>query len=318
MYSVPCVRSSSAEASILAALANLLFLSAVGACLAGCATSGQLNAAAAFATSASTLGQGVKTAYTQAAQTEANLRTATYIVSKNASDITQYKYTTPLFGISPKDIPGRYAAANALTAYGQALTTLLDSKTQETNLATASGNFTAALKGIPATTLSQLRISSADITDVGNLITSLGDIYLDFRREQVLQQLVPKAAPIVNKLCSLFAQDFDTRSPMFGTIYSNAVNDVIWKTEDALTANAASLADRAILLPIYQQTASTRDQMVASFKSLNAAANSCVKTNTAFAKSVSDPTLSLTDILDFTAKAQAAYSAVMAAVAASK
>jgi hypothetical protein len=43
-----------------------------------------------------------------------------------------------------------------------------------------------------------------------------------------------------------------------------------------------------------------------------------VKTNTAFAKSVSDPTLSLTDILDFTAKAQAAYSAVMAAVAASK
>lgn len=318
MFHIPCVRLLLAKAPTFKAFENSLWVLPVSALLAGCATSGQLDAAAAFAKSASTLGQGVKTAYTQAVQDEANLRTAKYVVLNylenfDTSPIAKGAYKTPLIRLGPKDIPGRYAAADALTAYGQALTTLLNSKTQESNLATATSTFTASLKNIPAKTLTQVGITSNDITDIGNLITSIGDIYLDFRREQVLQQVVPKAAPIVTKLCTLFANDFDTKAGMFGTIYSNNLNNVIISTEQSLNTNASNMAARAILLPIYQQTSSVQTQMIASFGSLNTAAKSCVKTNIAFANSVADPTLSLTDIIDFATKAQAAYEAVAAA-----
>lgn len=321
VYDLLCVRARAARAGLERGLPRSIAIVLVGAALSGCAvTSGQLSAAATFGKSASTLADGAKSAYAQAQLDEANLRTSKYVVLNylqnfDPSPIKKGDYKTPLIRLGPKDIPGRYAAANALAAYGQALTTLLDSKTQESDLATATGKLTTSLKSIPAKTLAQAGITSADITDLGNLITSFGDIYLDFRREQVLEQVVPKAEPIVTKLCTLFERDFDTKAGMFGTIYSNNLNNVIISTEESLNRNASDLQARAILLPIYQQTTSVQTQMITTFGDLNAAAKSCMKTSVAFADSIKDPTLSLDDIVDFATKAQAAYDAVTAAAA---
>jgi hypothetical protein len=182
------------------------------------------------------------------------------------------------------------------------------------NLASATSSFTSALKSIPTSTLKDAGITSADITDIGSLITSFGDIYLDFYREQILEQVVPKAEPIVTKLCTLFANDFDKRSPMFAAIYSGDIHDVIRFTEDTLKKQPENLQARAILLPIYQQTMALQTQTAASFASLNTAAKSCVKTSITFANSISDPTISLNDIVDFATKAQTAYNAVMATI----
>ena len=55
---------------------------------------------------------------------------------------------------------------------------------------------------------------------------------------------------------------------MFGTIYSNNLNNVIISTEQSLNTNASNMAARAILLPIYQQTSSVQTQMIASFGEL--------------------------------------------------
>jgi hypothetical protein len=286
----------------------------------GCAvTSGQLDAAATFAKSASTLAEGVKSVYAQSAQDEANLRTAKFVVLSrldhfNPGSIGNRDYETPLIRLSPQEIPGRYAAADALAAYGQALTTLLDSKTQETDLATAAGKLTASLKSVPTKTLKDAHISAADITDIGSLITSLGDLYLDYRREQVLETVVPRAEPVVTRLCNLFARDFDEKSGMFATILTVRLNEIIADTETSLTLNAGDLHSRAILLPIYQQTKTIQLRSTTTFTSLTTAARSCVKTSVAFADSVKDPTLSLNDIIDFATKAQAAYDAVKTTV----
>jgi hypothetical protein len=278
--------------------------------LTGCAvTSGQLDAATAFGKSASTLAEGVKSAYSQAAQDEANLRTAKYVVLFGSGD-----YKKPLIALNPKDIPGRYAAADALAAYGQALTTLLDSKTQETDLATAASKLTGSLKNIPAKTLKEAKITPADVTDIGSIITSVGDLYLNYRREQVLEIVVPKAEPLVTKLCLLFAQDFDASGGMFGAIFSNSLNEVLVGTEKSIQQNSGSLQDRSILLSIYQQTASLQSRSMLTFNKLSAAAQSCVKTNVTLANSIKDPTLSMNDVIDFAAKAQAAYEAVRTAI----
>lgn len=289
--------------------------------LTGCGVSReQLEAAGTFGQSAAALATGTKAAYAQAAQDELTVRTATYVVLSARTDVddpTPIKnraYRTPLVRLGPKDIAGRYAAAAALAAYGEALATLLDSKTQEGDLATASDKFTTALKGIPATTLAEAKITTADIDFVGKVITTAGDLYLDYRRRQVLEQVVPKAAPIVNKLCSLFASDFDLEGGVFATVFTNDIDDVLASTERALSRRGGSLQDRAILLPIYQQTTSIRSKSAASFQSLQEAANSCVKSNKTLAKSISDPTTSLQDIIDFATKAQKAYAVVNSSI----
>jgi hypothetical protein len=189
----------------------------IASALAGCAVNaGQRDAAAAFGKSASTLAAGVQSAYAHAAQDESNLRTAKYVVLDYLQDfdpapISNGDYKRPLIKLGPKDIPGRYAAAAALAAYGQAITTLLDSKTQESNLATATATFTTSLNNMPSKTLARAGITTADIADIGSLIMTFGDLYLDFQREQALQQLVPRAEPIVTKLCTLLRR---TSTPM--------------------------------------------------------------------------------------------------------
>lgn len=287
----------------------------------GCATtSNELQAAATFAKTASTLSSSVQTAYTQAAQDEANFQTSRYVVlsSRHNFDLTPIynrEYKSPRVPLGPKDIAGRYAAAAALAAYGQALTTLLDSKSQETDLSTATGKLTAALKSIPSATLARAHITSAEITNVGNLITAVGDLYLDFRRQQVLETVIPHSAPVVANLCALFGQDFDVHGFMFASIMLNNLDDVIESTDASIQANAEDLQGRAILLPIYQQTTAMKTQLTTSYSSLQDAAKSCVKTNAALADAVKNQTLTLSDVIDFATKTEAAYNAVMTTVA---
>jgi hypothetical protein len=292
----------------------------IAALLGGCGvTRGQLEAAATFGKSASALADGVKNAYAQAAQDEADVRTAKWVVlsSRQNFDPTPIRsgsYRTPLIRLSPKDISGRYAAASALTAYGQALTTLLDVKSQEGDLASATDKLTGALKGIPAKTLSQARVTPTEIDNVGRLITVFGDLYLDYRRREVLELIVPKTEPIVTKLCAMFGRDFDIEGGMFATIFFNDLDDVITSADASIQKHADALHDRAILLPIYQRTRAIRTKISTSYASLQEAARSCSKSSIALAKSIQDPTPTLDDIMDFATKAQVAYNAVMANV----
>lgn len=281
--------------------------------LAGCAvTRNQLDAATAFAQSTSTLGTSAQNAYSQAAAAEATLTTEYYIAHATPQAIKNDDYIKPRIALARKKIPGRYAAAAALAAYGHVLTTLLDSKTQESDLASATSAFTGALKSIPAKTLKDAGIKAAQITNVGNLITSFGDIYLEVYREKVLRQVVPKAEPIVKRLCTLFANDFGKKKPLFRVMYSNEINDVLRFTEKALKKRPKNLESRAILLPIYQKTKSIQSHVMPALTSVNAAAKSCVSTSVVFARSISDPSISPADVVDFAKKSRAAYDAVMA------
>jgi membrane protein insertase Oxa1/YidC/SpoIIIJ len=71
---------------------------------------------------------------------------------------------------------------------------------------------------------------------------------------------------------------------MFGTIYSNNLNNVIVSTEISLQKNANNLQARAILLPIYQQTAKFTAQAKAlkpQIQAINAAIDNINQLGTA-------------------------------------
>jgi hypothetical protein len=287
--------------------------------LAACGvTRDQLDAVGAFGKSASTLADGVKTAYTQAAQNEADLRLAQYIVYERGrpSDTPQQifaDFKKPLFDLSKTKIKGRTAAAGALDAYGKALSTLVDSKSQDSDFSTAVTGLAGAVKNLPASVLSSAGITGSELDGIGKIIVSVGELALDIRRRQVLEEVVPAAQPVVTKICRMFGRDFDLNGQLVGTLVGDETQQTLVDLENSFKTNGSTIQNRAILLPLYQKVAAINANFNVTFGSLKEAADSCATASVQLAAAITDPKYTLDDITNFVAKAQAAYDAIKAA-----
>jgi len=309
-------------------LAIGILLAASAALLTGCGVlSAQLEAASTFAKSTSQLADSAKSAYLQAGQDESTLRVVRYAVLGNPQDspklISAGNYQKPLLNLMPSyiSIKGRLDAAAALSAYGQALTALLDSKTQEGDLAAATDKFTAALKSIPAKDLTAAGIKTAEIDSAGAILKAFGNLYLDYRRREALEQVVPATEPVVTKLCKMFRNDFDILADgqAFAQVYYNSTDNILTAVTRKLKSDADSqgnggdgLERRAILLPMYMQVAAIKNKTKDTYATVKTAGASCATASQTLADSIKNPTVSLDDIIDFAKKADAAYTAVTA------
>jgi hypothetical protein len=286
--------------------------------LAACGvTRDQLDAVGAFGKSATTLAGGAKAAYAQAAQNEADLRLAQYVVYEQGSSSDSPRqifndFRKPLFDLSKTRIKGRTAAAEALEAYGKALSTLVDSKSQDSDFSTAVTSLAGAIKGLPKSALSAAGITSGEIDGIGKVVISLGELALDVRRREVLEAVVPAAQPVVTKICRMFGRDFDPNGNVVGTIVRNETRQTLADLENSFKKNGSTIQNRAILLPLYQKVASMNASFNVTFGSLKEAADSCAKASIQLASAIKDPKYSLDDIISFVAKAQAAYDAIKA------
>jgi hypothetical protein len=272
----------------------------------GCGvTRDQTDAAGAFSKSAIALADTVKTAYAEAPQDEADLRAARYVISGPP-------YAPPQsLGIT--ELKGRLAAASVLSAYGHALSTLLDVKTQEADISAASGKLAGALKGLPKSFLAQTSITTAEIDSAGQLLTVFIGFYLDYRRREILEQIVPSMEPIVTKLCAKFGVDFDVDQPgWFANVYYIQADRIL---DHAVVGD---FAQRVTVQPVLQRLDAIRTKTRITFSTVKAAATSCVVSSKALRSAVENRTASFDDILDFANKAEGAYSAIQAAAAAKR
>lgn len=277
---------------------------------AGCGVHRDQEAAASFSKSASAFAATLKTAYTQAPQDEADLRAARYIIAPGLrpNGSTNYEKPRALGGFDITMVKGRLAAAEALSSYGQALATLLDVQTQETDIAAATGKLAAALKNVPQSYLADASITAADIDNAGKVLTVFIDVYLNYRRREVLALVVPAMEPIVAELCTKFERDFDWRQSGFANTYYIFADRVMDSAMIVETDN--DFQHRAIVQPIFQKADSIRTKMSVTYESVKDAAKSCIKSNLALRKAVEDPTISFEDLGDFANKAGIAYTAV--------
>jgi hypothetical protein len=309
------VAAAMAGRSVLSKLAALFLCLAFAACG---VTRDQLDAVGAFGKSATTLADGVKAAYLQAEQNEVDLRLAQYIVYERGDPSDTPKriledFRKPLFDLSKTKIKGRTAAATALDAYGTALSTLVDSKSQDSDFSTAVTSLVGAVKGLPNSVLSTAGITGSELDALGKVVVVLGEVALDLRRRQVLEEIVPAAEPVVTKLCKMFGRDFDLNGRLVGTIVGAETQQTLADVENSLKKNGSQMQNRALLLPLYQKVATMNASFNATFGSLKEAADSCAKASVQLAAAIKDPKYTLDDITSFVAKAQTAYDAIKAA-----
>jgi hypothetical protein len=276
----------------------------------GCGVSReQTEAAGQFSKSAVALADTVKTAYTQAPQDDADFRAARYLIFDGNYEKAKSGGITTL--------TGRLAAATVLAAYGQALSTLLDAKTQASDVSSATTKLAAAVKGLPQSVLAETSITGSDVDGAGNILAIAIDFYLDFRRRQTLEQIVPAMEPIVTKLCAKFGDDFDiNRDGFFAAVYYSRADRIL--RQASRVSSIGELEQRSHLQPTLQRVDAIRTKAIIAFSGVKQAANSCVKSSYTLKYAITNPSMSFDDILDFANKAETAYNAVHAAVVAQR
>ena len=300
------IASGVSRSSRKSLVARLLAICAAATLLPACAViHAEIEAAGAFGKSAATLAESVKSAYAQAPQDEADIRAGKFLVRANNDD---YYPRAGALGITTFD--GRLAAAGVLSAYGQALSSLLDSKTQNADIVAATDKLAAAVKRLPADVRGKARITDAEIVNAGKVLTVVAEAYVDFLRLEAIRSTVPALEPTVTKLCNMFARDFDPDKPGFAQVYFNAA-DRILDTAQKMGGDQA-YQGRALVLPTFQRLDAIRTKTELSFSAVRKAATSCAKSSIALRKAVEEHEISFDDIADFANKAEAAYSAIAA------
>lgn len=296
-----CIFVSTRDYGAIVAIGFSLLLSGCGV------TRNQADAVGTFGKSTSLLASGVKAAYVQARTDENDL----WLVARISAQQNDRLYRQKSRGWIASNFKGRAAAADALAAYGAALSALIDTKAQEADLSAAAEKLTVALKGIPSSILSSANITTSEIDGVGKAFVSIGELYLDARRRQILDRVIPSAEPIVSRLCTLFRTDFDyKRSPTFASVFRDDARDVLVVASASVRENGGSLKDRAILIPLYQKADLIRTKAETTYGAVAEAADGCVTSSQVLRVAINDPTLSLDDVIDFATKTEAAYNAI--------
>jgi hypothetical protein len=174
---------------------------------------------------------------------------------------------------------------------------------------------TDALKSIPVSTLKDAKITAAQIAGLGSVLIAVGNTYLDWRRRQTLEAVVPATSPIIGRLCRMFGHDFDSdKLDSYAGVYVRTAGKNEADASGALSKNADSLQARAILMPMYRHARMLYERSDSLFKPLEGAATACDSANTALAASIADPKVSLSDIRDFVKEADSAFSAIQATI----
>lgn len=145
-------------------------------------------------------------------------------------------------GLDRGDIEARVAAVDILQQYGKLLVAFTaDSHDKE--IKDSAEKFVKSVGKFPNNPL-----TAEEIDGLGQIVTSVGGILVERQKKEALEKVVPKLAPLIEKICDSLERDFD---PTTNGVYANidTVQDRLASAAiDGLKAPAESMTDRLLLI----------------------------------------------------------------------
>jgi hypothetical protein len=144
-------------------------------------------------------------------------------------------------GLDQDNISSRVAAVDLLQQYGNLLTAF--SSAEEKELQDASDNFARSLTSFPHNPMSK-----EEVAGVGDLVRVAGSTFLERKKKDTLEEVIPKVSPLIVAICDSLENNFDPHAKgVAGTIYQ--VQDrLASEAIDGLKRPGDSISDRLILL----------------------------------------------------------------------
>jgi hypothetical protein len=271
-------------------------------CIAGCGLSaGEKTAVGSFGSSVSSFGtvagqQLPAMRDGSVAMTEAAYTADPATKWPDTAHIGTAGYEAIMYGkFTPERVAQRQQAITVLVDYGTALTALAGYDASK-DLATSSAALGTAIKGLPK---QDKVISDADADVLAQIVQQLGGLLVDYEKARAVRRIVPIYQPQVDKLCTLLADDFDSKQPELANVYEGQAASLREHEIIRLNTNGQSMAVRAQALPALELADSNYRRARQVLPGVADAGRKCVTASDNLAKAVASPSYSLADIEAF-------------------
>ena len=145
---------------------------------------------------------------------------------------------------NPDDVQARIHAAQALTAYGHLLSSLVGSNNGE--LKNAALQFEDSIKGV-----SDKNLSNNQLDILGSVVYNIGGLFVEWQKAKALKEIVLQTKPDIDKLCDLLITDFDPRALNLAQAIANTSNRLKGDADITLSASS-NIQDKLIAIDAYK------------------------------------------------------------------
>lgn len=196
-------------------------------------------------------------------------------------------------GLDVNDIDIRVAAVDLLQQYGKLLVAFT-ADSHEKEIKEAADKFTKSVGDFPKNPM-----TNDEINGLGQIVTSVGGFLLEHQKKEALEKVIPKVAPLIDKICDNLETDFDPkRNGVYGNM--NTVQDRLASVAiEGLKLQGDSLSDRLLLIDGFAMAERNKRTITATSKQLLKSIVSLRKANSQLSVVIMSHKVGLNDIKDF-------------------
>ncbi|WP_026841216.1 hypothetical protein [Citrifermentans bremense] len=196
-------------------------------------------------------------------------------------------------GLDKSNIDTRVAAVDVLQRYGKLLVAFT-TESHEKEITEAAGEFAKSVGKFPGNPM-----TGEEIDGLGRIVTSAGGILVEHHKKEVLENVVPKVAPLIEKICDSLEQDFD---PKNGKVYANVLtvqNRLADAAIEGLKIPGESMSDRLLLIDGFALAEKSKKTVETTSPQILKSISSLRKANRELADVIRSHKVGLKDIKEF-------------------
>jgi hypothetical protein len=264
--------------------------------LAGCGLSQvQKDAISQFSQTSSAFGKNVSNQLTDARDAVIDARKRVLILNpsklQNRDDLEGT--------LTPKNVSARVRAAEALQSYGELLEAIVED-TQKQELEDASKTFTTSLRGLDP---DSNKLSDDQLTAIGGVVQDIGGLFVEYKKEKALKELIPATHDQVKTVAELFKQEFKTDGPF--ALYVNGTSALLVSSTDPLLDHPqGTVADRTMVAESFAQGIQLRQKTNEIYPQIAAAADTLISSHQNLINTIQNDKLEMKDLTAFTKTVQ--------------
>lgn len=196
-------------------------------------------------------------------------------------------------GLDVNDIDIRVAAVDLLQQYGKLLVAFT-ADTHEKEIKESADNFAKSVGKFPNNPM-----TSDEVTGLGQILTSVGGFLVEHQKKEALEQVIPKVAPLIDKICDRLETDFNPKkNGVYGNM--NTVQDRLASAAiEGLKIQGDSLSDRLLLIDGLAMAEKNKRTITTTSKQLLKSISSLRRANTELNDVIKSHKVRLNDIKEF-------------------
>ena len=196
-------------------------------------------------------------------------------------------------GLDVNDIEVRVAAVDLLQQYGKLLVAFT-TDSHEKEIKESADKFAKSVGEFPNNPM-----TSDEINGLGKIVTTVGGMLVEQQKKEALEKVVPKVAPLIDKICDSLEKDFDpNKNGIFGNI--DTVQDQLSSVAiEGLKMSGDSMSDRLLLIDGFAMAEKNKGIITTTSKQILKSIASLRKANSQLIEIIQNNKVGLNDIKEF-------------------